>query len=129
MFTVFHSTCSVSRSFGLARLGGLARGAREGAERYEVRRCRSSGRRKTADNGEPASCGALEGYGKVVGFGRRQAGESPGAGREQRKPNTSGAPGARPSHSTRVCRRGMGARASTTDYEWPVRARALQNIK
>jgi len=60
-----------------------------------------------------------------------------GGGGDRRKPHArrmpaesrpertmSGAPGARPSHSTRACRCRIEAWASTTDYEWPVRARA-----
>ena len=68
-FGMIRNTFTISPGVGLARLGGLAPGPREGAERYEVRRCRSSGRRKTADSGEPASCGALGGDGKTLDLG------------------------------------------------------------
>ena len=104
--------------------GGCARGRSD-------MRCSAAEVRPQEDGGQWGA-GFLRGVGMGwggIGFGRGQVWASPGAGREQRKPNTSGAPGARPSHSTRACRCRMEARASTTDYEWPVRARALKSSK
>jgi len=59
---------------------------REGAERYEGKRCTGFGRETPADSGEPP-------FSLRAGKQRASAQASAGAEPVQRKPNTSGAPG------------------------------------
>jgi len=92
-------------SVALSRLGGLERRLARGGE-------------------------AVPNEGGAEGPARRrrrpeEAPRTPHAGRERHRERYERSTRSRPSHSTRACRCRMEARASTTDYEWPVRGRAL----